>query len=188
MDDGDEGRAGGDVDGVEIAIRAERPADHDAIRRVVAAAFGREVEAQLVDDIRASPEYAAELALVATVGDAIVGHVMISGAVLQTAGGDRPIVMLAPLAVDPAFQGRGIGSALVRAVTAVAGERGEPLVVLEGDPGYSARLGFEPAAARGLHIDLPDWAPPEAAQVLPLAAYDPSLRGTVLYAPAFNGL
>jgi putative acetyltransferase len=40
-------------------------------------------------------------------------------------------------------------------------------------------------------IHLPDWAPPEAAQVLRLGAHDPddpALRGTVVYPPPFDPL
>ncbi len=170
------------------AIRPEMADDHDAIHSVVASAFGSDDEADLVEAIRSSPEYVAELALVATIADEVVGHVMVSGALLRTADDDLPIMMLSPLAVAPAHQRQGVGSALVRAVTSIADRRGEPLVVLEGGPAFYTRLGFEPAAGLGIHIDLPDWAPPEAAQVMRLSAYDPSLRGTVIYPPAFDGL
>ena len=56
---------------------------------------------------------------------------------------------------------------------------------------YYGRLGFEPAVKYGIEIHLPDWAPPEAAQVIRLTAFDPddpTLRGTVVYPPAFDGL
>jgi putative acetyltransferase len=174
-----------------VLIRPETAADTPAVRRVVARAFGSDVEVDLVDRIRASPVYVPEMALVAAVGGAVVGHVMISGATLRHEAGDRPIVMLSPLAVDPDHQRRGVGSALVRAAVAVADRRGEPLVVLEGNPAWYSRLGFEPAARHGIVIRLPDWAPPEAAQVLRMAAYDPddpTLRGTVVYPPAFDQL
>jgi len=39
-------------------------------------------------------------------------------------------------------------------------------------------------------MPLPDWAPPEAAQVLCLSSYDPRdvrLRGRVTYPPSFDG-
>ena len=119
-----------------VAIRPESPDDTDAIRHVVAAAFGRDGEAQLVDRIRASPGYVAEMALVAEVGGEVVGHVMVSHAVVRNEGGDRRISMLSPLAVHPGHQRSGIGSALVRASLSVADALGEPLVVLEGDPAY----------------------------------------------------
>lgn len=179
------------TDATAVTVRPESSDDHEAIHRVVAAAFGSEAEAQLVDRIRASTGYVREMALVAEVGGEIVGHVMISHAVLRNADGERRIVMLSPLAVLPESQRKGIGSALVRASVGVAGERGEPLVVLEGDPAYYGRLGFEPARSYGIEIHLPEWAPPEAAQVIRLPSFDagdPTLRGTVVYPAAFDGL
>ena len=179
----------------DTRIRPEQIADHRQIRRIVAQAFGSDAEADLVERIRESPEFVPEMALVAEVGagpDAsIVGHVMISGAVIRSDEADRRIVMLSPLAVSPEFQRRGIGGALVRAATSLAEQLGERLVVLEGSPKYYSRFGFEPAARYGIAIHLPDWAPPEAAQVMLLGGYDGSeatLRGTVVYPPAFDGV
>lgn len=98
----------------------------------------------------------------------------------------RATCMLSPLAVEPAFQRRGIGSALVREVTAQADALGEPLVVLEGSPRFYRRFGFEHSLLYGIEITPPSWAPPEAAQVLRLSGYDPSIRGRVKYPPAFD--
>lgn len=174
-----------------IEIRPERPEDHAAIAEAVRAAFGSDVEPELVHRIRASPEYVAELALVAVVDGAVVGHVMISGAILRATDGDHPIQMLSPLAVDPGRQRSGIGSALVRAATRRAGELGHHFVVLEGSPAYYGRLGFEPAAAHGVTMPIPDWAPPEAAQLLPLPGFtvdDLHGGGVVVYPAAFDGV
>jgi putative acetyltransferase len=174
-----------------IAIRPESAEDHDEIRHLVAAAFGSEVEAELVDRIRTSPEYVAEMALVAEVDGEVVGHVMVSNAVLRSNHGDRQICMLSPLAVRPDRQKAGIGHALVSAVLVVADERGEPLVVLEGSPTYYRRFGFEHSIGCGIEIDLPEWAPPEAAQVRRLRSFDPNdatLRGKVIYPKSFDGL
>jgi putative acetyltransferase len=172
----------------DITIRAEQPGDVAAIAEVVEAAFGSPLEARLVDAIRTSPEFVPKLSLVAELGGRVVGHVMISGASLEDERGRRDIVMLSPLAVAPDLQRRGIGSALVGEVTARADRRGDPLVVLEGSPVFYGRLGFEPAAPLGIHITLPEWAPPEAAQVMRLRAYEPSLHGRVVYSPAFQSL
>ena len=167
-------------------IRAERAGDEPAIGAVVTAAFESVGHGDLVAAIRASPNFVPELSLVAEADDVIVGHVMISHVLLDHASTQRRVASLSPLAVAPEHQRRGIGSMLVRAVTARADELGEPLVVLEGDPGYYSRFGFEPAVPFGIHITLPSWAPPEAAQVLRLRGYDPSIRGDVVYPPAFD--
>jgi putative acetyltransferase len=170
----------------DLVIREERTADYEAIHEVVAAAFRSQVEAVLVRDIRASPEYIPELALVAESNGDIVGHVMVSHTALHDGELCHRIHHLSPLAVAPSHQRRGIGSALVRTVTSAAEQMGAPFVVLEGSPAYYPRLGFEPAAGFGITIDLPSWAPPDAAQILPLRDYDPSVRGHVVYPPAFH--
>ena len=172
----------------DMVIRTEHDADHAAIRRVVAAAFGSDVEADLVERIRASAEYMPDLALVAVVAGRVVGHVMISGALVRHEGDERPIVMLSPLAVEPELQRRGVGGALVAAVTARATERGEPLVIVEGDPAYYGRFGFEHAAPQGLELPLPGWAPSEAGQVLLLDPAASVPRGRVVYPAAFDGV
>ncbi len=123
--------------------------------------------------------------------EAIVGHVMVSGAALRHETGERAIAMLSPLAVAPDHQRHSIGRALLRAVVRVADERGEPLVNLEGDPTYDGRFGFEHSLRHGIEITLPDRVPAEAAQVLPLSADDPddaTLRGRAVYPPAFDGV
>ena len=175
----------------DVSIRPYRPDDHDGVHRVVSAAFHPGDEAALVERIRASEHYLADMELVAVIGDDVVGHVMISGAsIVDDAGTTSPIVMLSPLAVAPTRQRQGIGGALVRAVRAIAERRSDPMIVLEGSPTYYSQFGFEPSAKLGITLPLPDWAPPEAAQVLRLSAYDPTdshLRGTVRYPPAFDG-
>jgi putative acetyltransferase len=169
-------------------IRPERVGDHRAIRDVVAAAFQSDAEADLVERIRASENFVPELSLVADDEGEIVGHVMLSYVSLVDGSARRRILSLAPLAVAPDRHKTGIGSALVREATERADDRGEPLVILEGSPVYYSRFGFEPCSNHGIELTVPDWAPPEAAQVLRLKSYDPAVRGRVVYPAAFEGL
>ena len=171
-----------------VSIRPERDEDHDAIRSVVAAAFRSDREADLVEAIRASSEYVPELALVAEIDDEVVGHVMMSFTALDDGSTRHPIFHLSPLAVAPTHQQKGVGSALVDTVAERARERGAEFVVLEGDPRYYGRLGFEPSSTYGIVIDLPDWAPPEAAQIRLLSDTAPNIRGRVVYPPAFDAV
>ena len=94
---------------------------------MVRAAFDHHREvADLVDLIRASPQFVPELSLVARHDGQVVGHVMLSHADLVDELGDRHrILTLSPLSVAPALQRRGIGSALVPAGLAAADALGE---------------------------------------------------------------
>jgi putative acetyltransferase len=168
-------------------IEPEHAADHQAVRRVVAAAFAHHPEvADLVGLIRASPQYMPQLALVARRGGQVVGHVMISHAeLLQADGTGWEVLTLSPLAVRPDVQRQGVGSALVVEALRRADATGAALVTLEGSPAYYPRFGFRDARTLGVTIDLPDWAPRDAGQVYPLSAYDPAVRGRLVYPPAF---
>lgn len=175
-------------DGTAVDVRAESADDHDAIAEVVRRAFGSNAEAELVDAIRSSPQYVPGLALVAEQAGEVVGHVMISHVTLDDGGTERRIASLSPLAVAPERQRSGIGSVLVRTACARAADLGEPAVILEGNPDYYGRFGFEPGLRYGITFELPSWAPPEAGQVLWLADRDPALRGRVVYPPSFAGV
>jgi putative acetyltransferase len=178
---------------VHIVIEPERPADHAAVRAVVLAAFAHHPRvAELVELIRASPEFVPELALVARVDRAVAGFVMLSHAELVDdsvlVGGSTQrhrVLTLSPLAVTPALQGRGIGSALVPAALLAAEHLREQLVLLEGSPRYYTRFGFRDCREFGISITLPDWASPDAGMVFRLSAYDARVRGRLVYPPAF---
>jgi len=177
-----------------MQIRPERADDFDAIHEVVRAAFGTDEGSKVAGLVRAIREdscYRPDLAFVAVDGDEVVGHTMIDGCLVRSPAGDRPIVMLSPLAVGPSHQGRGIGTALIEAAVTAADATGESLVVLEGSPNYYGTRGFEFAGDHGLTLPLPSWAPREAAQVRRLSAYDPTdatLRGEVIYPAPFADL
>jgi putative acetyltransferase len=164
-----------------VQVRVERPEDASAVARVLEAAFGRPGEGHMVDAIRASAAYVPELAFVAEDEGEVVGHVLLS--YVELAGSERRLLELAPLAVAPERQREGIGSALTRAALAAADERGEPLVLVLGHPGYYVRFGFRRSDELGLEPPQPAWH--AAFMVVPLGAYDPSLRGRVVFPPSF---
>jgi putative acetyltransferase len=134
-----------------LTIRPETPADIDAIREVVAAAFKRPDEAELVDELREAGN--VTLSLVAELDGRVVGHVLFSPMRI-----DPPVITavgLGPLAVTPELHGRGIGSRLVRLGVAECRRRSFDAVFLLGSTVYYSRFGFELVAGRGVTSDQP---------------------------------
>lgn len=169
-------------------IRAETPADHAAIAEVNRLAFGREAEARLVEAIRASPGFIPALSLVAERDGDVVGHALFSQIAIRTAAGTEvPALALAPVAVRPAYQRQGIGSALIRAGLDRARALGHRIVVVVGHPDYYPRFGFRPARAQGLEAPFPVADPVFLALALTPGALD-GVRGTVVYPEAFAGV
>jgi len=133
---------------VELVIRQERAGDHEAVREVHRQAFGDgERVPTLVDALRTAQTSLAPLSLVATVGERVVGHVMLSACRLDALPRLVDVLSLSPLGVRPEFQRQGIGTRLVADALAGADSRGIPLVFLEGSPHYYGKRGF--ATPRG---------------------------------------
>lgn len=164
-----------------LQIRALTDADRDAVAAVVTAAFADEGEsiATLWADVVARGHVRAEL--VAHDADGTVtGHVGLSHAWLDARTRLVDIVVLSPLSVAPDHQGAGIGGALLTAAVAEAERLGAPLVVLEGDPGYYSRRGWEPASVYG--VEAPSHRiPGPAFQMVALPKRQPWMTGRVVY-------
>lgn len=165
-------------------VRAERPEDRASVRRVIVEAFGRSEEADLVDALRASDAWVPGLSLVAEEDGGVVGHVLFTRARVRSGTDDDAVLALAPLAVRPDRQRRGIGDALVRAGVAAARARGDRAVVLVGHPAYYPRFGFVPAVPLGLSCVFAEGEHAPALQVLTLRDETPA--GRVLFAPEFG--
>jgi putative acetyltransferase len=182
--DPDRRRASGRGSGAALVVRPEGSADRAAVRRVIERAFGPDGgEADLVDALREAGADVPDLCLVAEIDGQIVGQIFYSRA--RLASGDE-VLALAPMAVLPSYQRRGVGSRLVSESLRRARETDFPLVVVLGHPEYYPRFGFEPAGARG--VDAPWDVPAEAWMLLPLPAYHPTARGLVEYPPAFGAV
>ncbi|RDV04484.1 GNAT family N-acetyltransferase [Undibacter mobilis] len=128
-----------------FAIRHERADDAVAIRRVLDDAFGGPAEGNLVERLRVGGDLV--LALVAYENEAIIGYVAWPRLWIATPRDQYKAIALAPLAVAPAMQRRGIGSALTREGLAQLRASGESIVFVLGDPIYYGRFGFSVEAA-----------------------------------------
>ena len=110
---------------------------------------------QLLADLEVDASARPLWSLVATLDQRVVGHVMFSAVNVIFPGGALAGSILAPLAVQPAFQARGIGGQLVTAGLQRLAEAGVALVFVLGYPDYYARFGFVEAGARGFEAPHP---------------------------------
>lgn len=160
-------------------IRYARASDHPAIAQVIAAAFGRADEAELVARLRADGDALFEL--VAEEDGAVAGHIFFS-----RLWADRAELYgaLAPLAVTPSRQSQGLGGRLVQRGLESAREFGCHGLLVLGDPAYYGRFGFSSDAAR--EVSAPFRGLP-AFQALALEADAFARPLTVAYPSAFEG-
>jgi putative acetyltransferase len=176
--------------GDKLLLRPENPEDEREIRLINQAAFGRPDEADLVDRLRTEGAVLASLVAEEAAREnkrgeekRIVAHILFSRMSIETTSGPVPAVALAPIAVLPERQRRGIGGKLIRYGLDLLRERGERIVIVLGDPDYYPRFGFSRDKAGLLESPFP----PEAFMALELepGALD-GVRGKVRYAAAFG--
>lgn len=129
-------------------VRRESPGDERFIHQVIAAAFERNDEAQVVARLRAAD--ALPVSWVAVRAGELVGHVACSPVTLTPPDARWHGVGLGPVAVQPEQQRQGLGSKLVRAALQDSREQGFSTCVVLGSPAYYTRFGFGAASAMGL--------------------------------------
>jgi putative acetyltransferase len=176
-----------------VLVRREVRADHLDVRGVLMAAFARDdgetpVEVDLTERLRSGPWFLPALSLVAEAvddghGSGIVGHVIATRGTIDPAG--TAALGVGPLAVLPAWHGRGVGSALMHALLGAAEAGGETVACLLGAPRYYRRFGFRPAVEAGIAAPDPAWGGAFQARTF---GDGPVTPGTFRYAPPFDDL
>jgi len=202
-------------DAETVHLRPEAPEDASAIRSIHYLAFNGAAEADAVDAIRAAAaavlslvaEAAAGLSVAGPAaapgvpglgvpapgaapreaGRRVVGHALFTRVTVMSEYGEEVgLLGLAPVAVLPSHQGRGIGTLLIEAALERLRAEGHPAVVVLGHPAYYPRFGFVPAGNFGLRSELE--APDEAFMAVELSAGAlAGVRGIVRFRPEFAG-
>jgi putative acetyltransferase len=170
-----------------IRIRPERPEDIASIDEINRLAFGGEEEAKLIKAIRGSDYFIPELSLVAVEDDRIVGHILFSPVTIESSESSVTALALAPMAVVPECQNKGIGTDLVKHGLKVCKKLEYTIVIVVGHPEYYPRFGFSPAREYGL--EAPFKVPDDVFMALELVPGAlKNVRGMVKYNPAFDSV
>jgi putative acetyltransferase len=159
-----------------MEIRITTDEDLHVILAVEQAAFGRQDVVDLTRDLLSDPSARPLISLLAYEDGRAVGHVLFTRARIE-ADNSPSAMILAPLAVIPEQQKKGVGGALIREGLRLAGEAGVELVFVLGHPTYYPRYGFEPAGRLGLNAPYP--IPEKDAEAWMVQALRPGLLGEV---------
>ena len=141
---------------LNINIRLEKPEDYSEVEQLTREAFWNLhepgcCEHYLVHKLHSSDVLIPELAFVATDGEQIVGNILYSKSTIILDDWNKlEVLTFGPVSVLPAYQRKGIGSALINHTKHIAADMGYPAILIYGDPAYYSRVGFFPAEDYGI--------------------------------------
>ena len=143
-----------------ISIRSEKPEDYSIIDAINDQAFKQPDEGVLIRKLRKTPGFIPELSLVALENDVLVGHILFTPIEIHSKQNTFKSLALAPMAVLPSYQHKGIGTALVKEGLSQARSLGFRSVIVLGHPKYYPRFGFQPASQWSITapFEVPDTA------------------------------
>ena len=170
---------------MNIKVRQETDQDYGRITDVNDLGFGQKNEGQLISGLRKTKKFIPELSLVAEIEGRIVGHILFYPIVIKSDDQLFPTISLAPMAVLPEYQKKGIGSQLVKEGLKRVRSLGFKSVIVLGHAAYYPRFGFEPASRWGIRP--PFEVPDDVFMALELVKDGlKDIQGTVEYPPEFN--
>lgn len=172
---------------MDFLIRPENRNDFEKVFEIHLLAFGRENEAKLVHALRKNPKvFIPELSLVASVNNMVVGHILFTKiSIINHNSSVFESLALAPMAVKPDFQKRGIGGKLIKTGLDNAKDLNYKSVIVLGHKHYYPKFGFVPT--NKWNITSPFDAPAEAFMAVELIQNGlKDVSGTVKYPLEFE--
>jgi len=141
-----------------LKVRKSSALDGTEIEKIHIKTFGKEKGSEIVDlvnglfnDKTARPL----LSLVAVEGDQLIGHILFTKATFTQTTEPVSARILAPLAVLPDTQRKGVGGQLIEKGLIRLMETGVELVFVLGHPDYYPHYGFIPAGDIGYEAPYP---------------------------------
>jgi putative acetyltransferase len=151
---------------MEIIFRGEQSSDEEGIRHVNDLAFKQPKEGKLIDLLRKKPAFEKQLSIVAELEGIIAGHVLFFPIHINDGKKLHLSLSLAPIAVMPKYQKKGIGLKLIEEGHKVARELDFSSVLVIGHPEYYPKAGYSKASGFGIQCPFP--APDEAFMAIEL--------------------
>ena len=131
-----------------LIIRKENERDYFEVEYMTKKAFWNKyvpgcTEHYLVHILRQSEDYLPELSRIAEINEEIVGAIMYSKAYVIDGINKIEVLTFGPLCVEPSYQNKGIGGALLEETMELARKAGYKAIVIFGEPGYYPKHGFK---------------------------------------------
>ena len=133
---------------INPVIRNEKEKDYRNVEQLIREAFWNLYvpgcnEHFVLHNLRNSNDFIPELDFVAEKEGQIVGQIVYSRGIIKCKQGEgKEVISFGPVSVLPAFQKKGIGSALINHTINLAKDMGYPAICIYGDPRYYSRFGF----------------------------------------------
>lgn len=174
---------------MDMTIRKEKEGDYKEVESLVKKSFENAehtdyTEHLLVNRLRTGTSFIKELSLVAEMNDELVGHCLLTKAKIYNGSNQFDTLALAPVSVLPQYQGKGVGSKLIKEAFKKAQELEFTSIIVLGHDKYYPRFGFIPAS--NYKITAPFEVPDESFMAIELkkgALKDK--EGTLIYAKEF---
>jgi len=130
---------------MKTLITQETSNDFSAVYTILEGAFGQSNESKLVELLRKSSDFIPELSLIAKVDNNIIGHILFTKIKIEDENGNEyDSLALAPMAIIPKLQKKGIGGKLIHYGLNKAKKLGYPSVIVLGHEHYYPKFGFMP--------------------------------------------
>jgi putative acetyltransferase len=139
----------------QLIIKKAMDSDLNDVLRIEAEAFGHSKESNLVNGLLNDDSAKPLLSLLAIDGDEAVGHILFTKVRITGNEDALSAMILAPLAILPDAQGKGVGGKLIKEGLRQLSESMVDLVFVLGHPEYYPRFGFKPAGALGFEAPYP---------------------------------
>ena len=165
-----------------LKIRSENFSDLEDITKLNDLAFEGPQEGKIITAVRKN--CTDIFSFVAITDDKIVGHILFSPSILESATKNIPGMGLAPMAVLPEFQNKGIGSKLALYGINKIKNTGCSFIIVLGHENFYPRFGFEPASKYGIKCQW-DGVPDQAFMILILNKKIKLVSGTAKYRKEF---
>lgn len=172
---------------MDLKFSIEKEEDHIQVFRVIQMAFESDVEAKLVDALRLNKKaFIPELSIVAKSDKKLIGYILFTkNYITNSKGTVFESLTLAPLAIHPKYQKKGVGSQLIQRGLAKAKMAGYKSVIVLGHVEYYQKFGF--TACYNWGIKAPFEVPADALMALELTKKGlQGVQGTISYPKEFD--